>query len=235
VFVFGGVAPDDLLRSYAVLLATAIAMGSIGLFFSALLRRTGAATGLTYVAMLVLTVGSVFVWEFMYATGSRSVTGLPKAPPQAVLYLNPFIAQADVACGTQGGFGSWCGVVSAISDGTTDLLTPMLNTNQYVNTRFGAGADISISVPAIGPNDGFGGKAVFPPVGVGAGEAIAPDAFTTTTGLQDQLWRRSVVSFLGLAAILTFLSVQLVSPSRRWRPRLPNLRGRLRRKEAADA
>ena len=57
VFVFGGVAPDDVVRGYAVLLATVIGLGSIGIFFSALTRRTGASTGLTFVATLVLMVG----------------------------------------------------------------------------------------------------------------------------------------------------------------------------------
>jgi ABC-2 type transport system permease protein len=230
VFVFGGVAPDDLLRSYAVLLATAVAMGSIGLFFSALLRRTGASTGLTYVAMLVLTVGSVFVWEFLYATGSRNVTGLPKPPPQAVLYLNPFIAQADVACGTQGGFGSWCGVVGAIADGNTDLLTPLLSGNQYVGRLT---IDANFSPPGLTTIGG--GKAFFPPNAAGGIDAAGPDSVTVGSGLQDQLWRRSVLSFLALAAVLTFLSVQLVSPSRRWRPRRPTFRGRVRAEETADA
>ena len=49
VFVYGGVAPDDLVRGYVVLFVTAIAFGALGVFFSALLRRSGAATGLTFV------------------------------------------------------------------------------------------------------------------------------------------------------------------------------------------
>ncbi|TMD27051.1 MAG: hypothetical protein E6I94_09930, partial [Chloroflexi bacterium] len=48
VFVFGGVAPEDLVRGYIVLIVDAIGLGCIGLFFSALLRRTLAATVATY-------------------------------------------------------------------------------------------------------------------------------------------------------------------------------------------
>ena len=45
VFTFGGVAPDDLVRAYVVLFATAHrASGRSGLFVSALVKRTQAAT-----------------------------------------------------------------------------------------------------------------------------------------------------------------------------------------------
>ena len=54
VFVYGGVAPDDMLRGYVVLFATVIGLGSVGIFFSALTRRTGASTGLTFVTTLAL-------------------------------------------------------------------------------------------------------------------------------------------------------------------------------------
>src|SRR5215210_389375 len=68
VFVFGGVGPDDLVRGYVVLFATAIGLGSVGLFFSSLLRRTGASTALTYVAALGLAIGSVFFYAYLQST-----------------------------------------------------------------------------------------------------------------------------------------------------------------------
>jgi ABC-2 type transport system permease protein len=106
VFVFGGVAPDDVVRGYAVLFATVIGLGSVGIFFSALTRRTGASTGLTFVVTLALTIGSLFVFVFLINTSDVASNGLRKQPPEAILWLNPFVAQADVACGTEdGGFG----------------------------------------------------------------------------------------------------------------------------------
>lgn len=231
VFVFGGVAPDDIARSYALLVATAIGMGSIGLFFSALLRRTGASTALTFVVLLTLTVGSVFGWQFLYGTGPRQfATGLPKPPPEALLYLNPFIGQADIACGTEGGYGTWCGVVTAIADGSSDLVSPLLQP-----AGFGGRLD---GVVGLMPVKSF-------PV-PGSGLAIGPDTWAgpgavmpaSLIGVQDQLWRRSAASFLGLAIVLTMLSIQLVSPSRRWRPARPNLPGRITRlagRRPADA
>jgi ABC-2 type transport system permease protein len=124
VFVFGGVAPDDMVRGYVVLFATVIGLGSVGIFFSALTRRTGASTGLTIVTTLGLVLGSFFVWYFLSNTADMSSTGLRRQPPEALLYLNPFVAQADVICGTEdGGFGDACGLISGIM-GSTDQFVP---------------------------------------------------------------------------------------------------------------
>ena len=75
VFVFGGVGPEDLLRGYALLFALAFGMGALGLFISALVRRTQTATVLTFVAVLALTLGSMAVHEFW-----RVVTTPPATP-----------------------------------------------------------------------------------------------------------------------------------------------------------
>ena len=80
VFVFGGVAPDDVLRGYIVLFATVIGLGSVGIFFSTLTRRTGASTGLTFVATLALVVGSLFLWVFLTSTAE---IGQQRPPPAA--------------------------------------------------------------------------------------------------------------------------------------------------------
>src|SRR6478736_4669515 len=52
VFTFGGITPDDVLRAYVVLLVTAFAFGAIGLFVSALVKRTQAATVINLVAVI---------------------------------------------------------------------------------------------------------------------------------------------------------------------------------------
>ena len=41
------------------------------------------------------------------------------------------------------------------------------------------------------------------------------------SSLRDRFWPRSALSMLLLATVLTLASVQFVSPTRRWRPRLP--------------
>jgi ABC-type transport system involved in multi-copper enzyme maturation permease subunit len=206
VFVFGGVAPDDVLRAYAILLATAVGLGSVGLFFSALLRRTGASTGITYVAMLLLVIGSIFIWDFLALTAPRNSFGTAKRPPQAILYLNPFIAEADVACSTESGYGDWCNLVGTVMGTNTDFPTlpiPGLSapTGQVAIDTFGN---------RFGPGGGFKG---------GPG-AVGPQVQQTFSG-RDRFWPRSVAAYLGLALVLTIVSVQLVSPTRRWRPHVP--------------
>lgn len=229
VFVFGGVAPDDVVRGYVVLFATAIGLGSVGIFFSALTRRTGASTGLTFVTMLALVIGSVFVFAFLSSTAEVRSNGLRQQPSEAILYLNPFVAQADVACGTEdGGFGGTCGFLSGILGPTEQFFPSTTDPTKPVPGvigGFGPGNGVAIDAagaPLIGlqrlnPNDGLDVVA----------NAAVVDAF------RDRFWPKTVISFLVLAAILTTLSMQFVTPTRRWRPRLPGPVRRLIRRRTA--
>jgi ABC-type transport system involved in multi-copper enzyme maturation permease subunit len=54
VFIYGGVAPRDMLKALIVLLATAIMLGTIGIFMSTWLKRSGRATIASYLIVLVL-------------------------------------------------------------------------------------------------------------------------------------------------------------------------------------
>ena len=67
VFMFGGVGPEDLLRAYVVLGATAILYGTMGLFISALFKRTQAATVLNLVLAVVFTLGTGLVYSGLFA------------------------------------------------------------------------------------------------------------------------------------------------------------------------
>lgn len=63
VFSIGGIRFWDLLEVIVLILVTAIYIGSIGLFFSALYKRSSVATICTYVAMIALVAGTVgVVW-----------------------------------------------------------------------------------------------------------------------------------------------------------------------------
>ena len=202
VFVYGGVAPDDLLRGYLILFVEAIAFGALGTFFSALVRRSGAATGLTFVAVLIATVGLTFIWVFFRATEANNLdatTLAARRPAEALLYLNPFVAQADVACGAEGGTGGWCQIIAEVTGDTT-----------VVNQGGGVVAP-AIPVPA-----GKGG------VIVNGGGGVINDVggFGLT---RDRYWPRSVLTLLLLAIAFTAAAVQLVTPTRRWRPGRPPL------------
>jgi len=218
VFVFGGVAPDDMLRAYVVLFATVIGLGSVGIFFSALTRRTGASTGLTFVVTLAMVVGSVFLWIFLSNTAPSDSTGLRRQPPEALLYLNPFVAQADVACGTEeGGFGNSCNLMSGI-----------LGTPDQVFTQPGSTIGGGVIQPSIIAPDG--GKSL---ILRGAGVANDVPMAAVIDPFRDRFWPKTVISFLVLAAVMILLSVQYVTPTRRWHPSLPGPVRRLIRRRSA--
>ena len=228
VFVFGGVAPDDVIRGYAVLFATVIGLGSVGIFFSALTRRTGASTGLTFVTTLALVIGSFFVWVFMTGTGEVSENGLRRQPPEAILYLNPFVAQADVICGTEdGAFGGTCGLISTIVQTPQDDLFPPdvvpAQPEPMPGVKEPAGVEFDVNDRSGVPFVGRGGGIIDADVAALA----AADSF------RDRFWPKTVLSFLFLALVLTLASVQYVTPTRRWRPSLPGPVRRLIRRRSA--
>jgi ABC-2 type transport system permease protein len=228
VFVFGGVAPDDVIRGYAVLFATVIGLGSVGIFFSALTRRTGASTGLTFVVTLALTIGSLFLFVFLSSTAEVSSNGLRKPPSEAILYLNPFVAQADVACGTEdGGFGGSCSFISGVLGPADQLIPPSVDKPVPGFGIGGAAPGIPVAIDDAG---GIKGRIV----GLGTGEPNADVAVAAITDpFRDRFWPKTVISFLVLAAVLTTASVQFVSPTRRWRPSLPGPVRRLVRRRSA--
>jgi ABC-type transport system involved in multi-copper enzyme maturation, permease component len=207
VFVYGGVAPDDVLRGYIVLIVTALGLGSFGLFCSSLVKRTQAATAITIFGVLVTTIGSVFLLAFWGAMtthdngdGNGPVRG---TAPQEIAYLNPFLAEVDVLCGTETSLGGWCSIESS--------LLPNQNGVVFV----GGGDQIAPAVPVPLVNGGKGGF-ITQPVGnaVGVAADVAPFGI-----VRDAFWPRSVLAWLVLSVVFLLLSVQFVSPTRRWRLR----------------
>ena len=217
VFVYGGVGPEAVLSGYLVLLVTALGFGSFGLFCSTLVKRTTAATAITIFGVLALTIGTTFILIFWAAMGSFDANGNRVGGPfgiraPAVLgYVNPFLAQTDVLCDTGSSFGSaWCTVV--------DGLVPSQNGIIFAND----GGGIPAAMPAPEPGmivDGKGEVVVIDddmrrPVDV---DQIAPDQ--PVAGERESLWPKHVVTWLILSFVFLVLSVQSVSPTRRWRPR----------------
>jgi len=188
VLMYGGASFDDIVRQQLVLLSTAIVLGAIGLFFSALVKRTQAATVLTYITMLALTVGTVMLFGFWTLLVNQSdggfVAGPPKRAPEQLLYLNPGVAMLDVVGNTEpGGFG---GINSLLSELRGD--TP----------NFGGGMDCLGEVCR--PVDQFGNP-IEGPVDAGSG----------------YWWPRIAISSVLAAVLLTFASTRLVVPAgMRW-------------------
>ena len=187
VLMYGGASVEDIVRQQLVLLATAVALGAIGLFFSALLKRTQAATVLSYITMLALTVGTVMLfgfWTLLINQENGFGIGPPRRAPEQLLYVNPGIAMLDVVGNTEpGGFG-----------GINALLAQL----RGETPNFGGGVDCVGDVCQ--PVDQFGNP-VNQAVESGSG----------------YWWPRIAITFVALAAVLTFLSTRLVVPAgMRW-------------------
>jgi ABC-type transport system involved in multi-copper enzyme maturation permease subunit len=61
VFIFGGVAPREMVKTLLVLVVVAVSYGVIGLFLSALFGRTGRATVVAFLAVFALMIGPIFL------------------------------------------------------------------------------------------------------------------------------------------------------------------------------
>ncbi|HVM25021.1 MAG TPA: ABC transporter permease subunit [Candidatus Limnocylindrales bacterium] len=191
VLMYGGASVDDIVRQQLVLLSTALVLGAIGLFFSALLKRTQAATVLTYITVLALTLGTVMLFIFWTVVANqtddgRFQAGPPKRAPEQILYVNPGIAMLDVVGNTEpGGFG-----------GINDMLRDLRGENV---AGFGGGVECVGNVCR--DVDQFG-------------NALEPDG---RAGLSGYWWPRIGITYVLIATILTLASMRLVVPSgMRW-------------------
>lgn len=221
VFVFGSVGPEDVLRAYVLLFCLAFGMGAVGLFLSALVRRTQAATVLASIVVLVLALGTIPVhalWSVLGTTASRSRTGLttirqPNRGPDALLWLNPLVGDMDLICTTApGGYERFtCDYVAAVTH------TPFFGGTSDVDQLFRRGPDVV-------DGDGVAWAVAEPaqPLVIGDVFDDVANEQTATTSFgfpRDTFWPRNAVAFLVLGIVLTLLSTQLVAPSRRLRIR----------------
>jgi len=229
VFVFGGVGPDDVLRAYAVLVITALGLGSLGLFISAVMQRTQGATVVTFFTVLFLTLGTMFgvlFWNTMAGVGSTGLVAtsggvgpIKGRAPEALLWLNPFAAQYDVICGAADGYGGWCSRLNTITNGAISVTGVGLRS-------------VVAPAPAPGFGIGAGSAAIDLPAdkrlsdgnaAVGAPGFIVPDTQLAVLDPQpfgtrrDVFWPRSLRAWAILSGVLVLASIQLVSPTRRWR------------------
>jgi ABC-type transport system involved in multi-copper enzyme maturation permease subunit len=101
-FLFGGVGIGDLLLAYLVIAIVGVGAGAVGVACSAIFRKTQPATVAAFVAVALAAGGSSLVWVGI-ETRARDQEIPPPPPPEALLYPNPFIAQADVLCVAIGG------------------------------------------------------------------------------------------------------------------------------------
>jgi ABC-2 type transport system permease protein len=108
IFIFGGVAPRDMLKALLVVITVAITFGVLGLFMSTWLKRTGRATVLSYLVVAILLFGSIFIF---------AATGIIRQsePPRWILVVNPmsalFSALSPSFSSNYGGIGFFQGFI----------------------------------------------------------------------------------------------------------------------------
>ena len=224
VFVFGGVAPDDVLRGYVVLIVTALGLGAFGLFCSSLVKRTQAATAITIFGVLVDLDRHRLRARLLGRDGDRTTTNDGIGPvrgsaPQEIAYRQPVPRRRSTSCAApRRPCGGWCSLESSLLPNQSGVV--------FVNGGVGDG----------GPIVGAGRRRC--PIGrrKGGGHRPGGQGSPTTSPCRptwhpfgvdrDAFWPQSVVAWLILSVIFLLLSVQFVSPTRRWRLR----RGRRRRR-----
>jgi ABC-type transport system involved in multi-copper enzyme maturation permease subunit len=98
VFLFGGISPTQLVQVFAFYLVSMLALGSFGVMFSTIFKRTGVATVVTYGVIFAYTaatfIGAEFLREF-FRRSSNSGTNIIAQQKVALwvdfLYsINPF-------------------------------------------------------------------------------------------------------------------------------------------------
>ena len=243
VFVFGSVGPDDLVRAYVFLFALAFGMGALGLFVSALVKRTQTATVITFVLVLVLSIGTAAAHQFwqVAARSSSSSSGLlltsrAGRAPEALLWFNPFVSDLDMVCATAPDtYHESCAYISSVT-GRPYFGSPNTNVSPPI---WRGGPIVPLPAPGVGVDDaivgvgeGFDPTAVievdcqFPDAKGNCGDGTGADA-SQALGFgfpRDTFWPKSAAAFVGLGVILTLLAAQLVSPTRRLRISRPRFR-----------
>lgn len=102
VLIFGGVNLRDMIKALLLLLISAIFFGAIGLFSSALCKRTAQATVLSY-SIILLILG---VSLLLSLTWSRFSDPPGQNVPEYILYANPFSALSSITIITPMDFNS---------------------------------------------------------------------------------------------------------------------------------
>jgi ABC-type transport system involved in multi-copper enzyme maturation permease subunit len=202
VLMYGGASVEDIIRAQVVLLVAAIGFGVIGLFYSALIKRTQGATVIAYSTVLFLTVGTFFVWR-LWTAGLGGTTdgafGVTSRAPEELLYLNPAIAMVEIVADTEitrGDMGTIMAEIRGTDGGIQCEGDVCFPTDGGVVPVKGAPALVN----DCGPNERCAAPpvaAVFDPPLIETGHFLPRFAFT----------------FAGLSLLLTFASMRLVVPA----------------------
>jgi ABC-type transport system involved in multi-copper enzyme maturation permease subunit len=188
VLMYGGASIGDIVNQQLILLATAIGFGAVGIFASALTKRTQSATVVTYCAVIACILGSAMLYSFWTAIAERENPlgiGSNDTAPELIRYVNPMVAMLDV--------------VSTVEPaGGTRITRPLY---EIFGPDLAAGFTF-VDVPPGEPRGGDGREE--PPPADGAAFGGKADAYW---------WPRFVATFLIAAGLFTLASMRLVVPT----------------------
>jgi ABC-2 type transport system permease protein len=215
VLMYGGASVEDLVRQQLVLLVTAVGLGTIGLFWSALVKRTQAATVLTYATVLALTVGTALVFIFWSVAASRDSSnqfGTPRLAPEQLMWVNPAVAMIDVVASTEIQSGDFSRIISGLRGGIASSTVCKGDVCFQTDGSGGGGAP----VPDVkGGAAGVliqGGVAIDCPPNARCGAAVQPAIFDPQP-ITGHFWPPFLWTFLGISLLLTLASMRLVVPT----------------------
>lgn len=122
VFLFGGVTPGDMAQLFLFYIITAFAVGSIGIFYSTLFKRTVVSTVITYLTMFLAGLVSVILGAYILTIQYSGAAPQPANPGVPfVLYVNPAVGLADILITEPGGFRSIFGIYTTGAVGGMDF------------------------------------------------------------------------------------------------------------------
>jgi ABC-type transport system involved in multi-copper enzyme maturation permease subunit len=93
VFIYGGVSLRDMLKAFIVVFITAVMIGTIGIFMSTWLKRSGRATIFSYLIVLALAVAPTFVYGVVAVLRQAE-------PPRWILVPSPISALMSSIAGS---------------------------------------------------------------------------------------------------------------------------------------
>ncbi len=218
VLMYGGASVEDIVRAQVVLLVSAIGFGVIGLFCSALIKRTQSATVIAYSTVLFLTVGTFFIWR-LWTAGLSGTTdgafGLPNRAPEQLLYLNPAVAMVEIVADTEVTTGDMGKIMAEIRG------TASIQCEGDICFTITDGGVPAVVKPGF---NGFNGDCAPNERCAQPGVQAVFDPQPTVTG---HFWPRFALTFAGLSLLLTLASMRFVVPA--------GLGFRLRRRRPAAA
>lgn len=98
VFLFGGISPIQLAKVFGIFIISMLSIGSVGVLFSVMVKKTGVATILTYATILGYTLLVSFLPEIIRSFSLNNTVGYSTLPKWIdwIYSINPVYIMLDI-------------------------------------------------------------------------------------------------------------------------------------------